>query len=167
VPGNYLHENLCGSKLWDEDWRDRAKILLSASGIRELRVMRILQVSPYFFPHVGGQERHVWDLARSLVGLGHDVEIVSSDYPKSVECETRDGVKVGRSTTTSRISNNPICHELLFFLLKHSRDFGIILAHSEHAMTSLFRALLRTGENSHFSNPPWTVEVRQTFEGHD
>jgi glycosyltransferase involved in cell wall biosynthesis len=112
--------------------------------------MRILQVSPYFSPYLGGQERHVWDLARSLVDLGHDVEIVSSNFPKSVESETLDGVTVRRFRTMSRLLNNPICPGLFPFLLKHLGDFDVIHAHNEHASSSLFCALLRTGRKFPF-----------------
>ena len=71
------------------------------------------------------------------------MEVVSSDFPKSVECEIREGVKIHRFATTARLLNNPICPGLLHFLLKHSRDFDIIHAHNEHAMSSLFCGLVR------------------------
>ncbi len=41
--------------------------------------MRIVIVTAYFPPHKGGQERHVLELARGLVGLGHEVAVITSD----------------------------------------------------------------------------------------
>lgn len=40
--------------------------------------MKIVQISPYFPPHVGGVEYHVKELADGLVGRGHQVTVVSS-----------------------------------------------------------------------------------------
>lgn len=40
--------------------------------------MKILQVSPYFPPHMGGVEYHVKGLADGLVGRGHSVRVASS-----------------------------------------------------------------------------------------
>ena len=35
--------------------------------------MKILQVTPYFFPSVGGIENHVENLSKHLVKNGHEV----------------------------------------------------------------------------------------------
>ncbi|MFZ3147796.1 MAG: glycosyltransferase family 4 protein [Methanothrix sp.] len=40
--------------------------------------MKIIQVSPYFPPHVGGVEYHVKELADGLVKRGHQVSVASS-----------------------------------------------------------------------------------------
>ena len=40
--------------------------------------MRIAIVTAYFPPHKGGQERHVLELARGLVDLGHEVSVITS-----------------------------------------------------------------------------------------
>jgi len=40
--------------------------------------MKILQVSPYFPPHLGGVEYHVKELADGLVNRGHQVSVASS-----------------------------------------------------------------------------------------
>jgi len=40
--------------------------------------MKIIQISPYFPPHVGGVEYHVKELADGLVGRGHQVSVASS-----------------------------------------------------------------------------------------
>jgi glycosyltransferase involved in cell wall biosynthesis len=40
--------------------------------------MKIVQISPYFPPHVGGVEYHVKDLAEGLARRGHQVSVASS-----------------------------------------------------------------------------------------
>ncbi len=40
--------------------------------------MKIIQISPYFPPHVGGVEYHVKELADGLVARGHQVTVASS-----------------------------------------------------------------------------------------
>ncbi|MDD4650837.1 MAG: glycosyltransferase family 4 protein [Methanothrix sp.] len=40
--------------------------------------MKIIQISPYFPPHVGGVEFHVKELAEGLVRRGHEVSVASS-----------------------------------------------------------------------------------------
>jgi glycosyltransferase involved in cell wall biosynthesis len=40
--------------------------------------MNILQISPYFPPHLGGVEHHVKELSEGLAGRGHSVHVASS-----------------------------------------------------------------------------------------
>lgn len=40
--------------------------------------MKIIQISPYFPPHVGGVEYHVKELAEGLARMGHQVSVASS-----------------------------------------------------------------------------------------
>src|SRR5512136_2674422 len=40
--------------------------------------MKIIQISPYFPPHVGGVEYHVKELADGLARRGHQVTVASS-----------------------------------------------------------------------------------------
>jgi glycosyltransferase involved in cell wall biosynthesis len=106
--------------------------------------MRILQVSPYFDPYVGGQERYVRSLARALVDRGHIVEVYTSNFPRGKKYEVMDGIKVRRFDILCRPLNNPISHTLPFHLVKHCKDFDIVHAHNEHAATSLCCAFAKS-----------------------
>ena len=47
--------------------------------------MKILQITPYLDPKLGGQEKHVLTLSKTLSSLGHDVTILTCGaYPSSV-----------------------------------------------------------------------------------
>lgn len=50
--------------------------------------MRIAQVTPYFLPVEGGVERHVLNLSRELINLGHEVEVFTCSG-------TRNGGELG------------------------------------------------------------------------
>ncbi len=44
--------------------------------------MRIAQISSYFPPYPGGQERHVYELAGGLADMGHTVTVITSRNPE-------------------------------------------------------------------------------------
>lgn len=59
--------------------------------------MRVLLVHVWYWPHVGGGDQHVEQLARELVKLGHEVSVWCADIPAHEErVFTRGGVKVTR-----------------------------------------------------------------------
>jgi len=59
--------------------------------------MRIIQVAPWFYPHLGGVESHVLTLSRELAARGHEVTVVTTrDDPSSREPERMDGFEVLR-----------------------------------------------------------------------
>lgn len=114
--------------------------------------MRILQVAPYFYPYVGGQERYVKNLAKALVRSGHEVEIFASDFPKGTGIERFDGIRVRRFRVLGRLFNNPISPAIFFDLLRSCKNFDIIHAHNEHGFSSLCCSFMRSNRN-----PPFIV----------
>jgi glycogen(starch) synthase len=61
------------------------------------RRLRILMVSARYFPLAGGTETHVYEVARRLAALGHDVTVLTTD-PKGdlPREEVKDGVNIRR-----------------------------------------------------------------------
>ncbi len=60
-------------------------------------VMRIVQVSPWFYPHLGGVESHVMGISRELASRGHEVTVITTRHtPSAPERETMDGFDVVR-----------------------------------------------------------------------
>lgn len=52
--------------------------------------MKILQISPYIDPRLGGQEKHVLALSQMLSSAGHEVTIITSKYdPNTVPKKVR------------------------------------------------------------------------------
>ncbi|MGZ4910356.1 MAG: glycosyltransferase family 4 protein [Halobacteriota archaeon] len=58
--------------------------------------MRIIQASSYFYPHIGGVETHVFELAQSLQSIGHEVIVLCAAVPKSDPEEVLHGLHIYR-----------------------------------------------------------------------
>ena len=71
--------------------------------------MRIVQVSPFFFPHAGGVESHVRALASEFSRGGHEVTVVTSRFDRSLPAEESfEGYRVLRTRTSGVWLNTPI-----------------------------------------------------------
>ncbi len=71
--------------------------------------MRIVQVTPFFYPHAGGVESHVRSLAGEFSRLGHEVTIVTSRHDPSLPLEEQfEGYRILRSKTWAVVYNTPI-----------------------------------------------------------
>lgn len=71
--------------------------------------MRIAQVSPWFYPHLGGVESHVQSLSRELAARGHDVVVVTSRHDPTIpEEEIFDGVRVVRVKPRAIVLQTPV-----------------------------------------------------------
>ncbi len=71
--------------------------------------MKILTVLTYYRPHTSGLTIYVERLAKSLVKLGHEVTVLTSQYDKSLPREELvDGVRIIRAPVLFRISKGVI-----------------------------------------------------------
>lgn len=95
--------------------------------------MKILLVTPYFYPKIGGVERHTYNIAKGLIRAGHNVHVVTTksdpSYPTN---ETINGIYVTRLPISFTISMTPINLGWLKELRKLIREFDpdIIEAHA-------------------------------------
>jgi len=64
--------------------------------------MRVLMVSDFYPPVIGGLERGVQTLGRALAGRGHDVSVATFAQPGSPSLEDDEGVRVHRIDGWSR-----------------------------------------------------------------
>jgi glycosyltransferase involved in cell wall biosynthesis len=108
--------------------------------------MKILQVAPHFFPYVGGQESYIYNLSKNLVKDGHDVHIITSNYPKSTSSEEIDGITIERNNLLLRPLRNPISSGF-FNIKKLSNDFDLIQVHNVYAFPSLVTAYYKNKIN--------------------
>jgi len=97
--------------------------------------LRILQVSPYYPPHIGGIEFHVEALSRKLVEAGHEVVVYTSNVPRSKRYEVINGVEIHRFNSLVSPLNNPVMPRLLLKLLS-SDKFDVIHTHGHFHMSS-------------------------------
>ncbi len=86
-------------------------------------VMKIIQVAPYFQPHIGGVESHVLEISLELHRRGHKVEVYTSQYkPELPVLESIDGVMVHRIKPMINIFTTPIFPKLRQELMNNSCD---------------------------------------------
>jgi glycosyltransferase involved in cell wall biosynthesis len=64
--------------------------------------MRILQLAQFYPPIVGGEERHVFNLAGALAALGHEVHVATLDVPGTDATPEQEGVTVHRLDNAGR-----------------------------------------------------------------
>src|SRR5579859_3943763 len=58
--------------------------------------MRILMLSQFYPPIIGGEENHVRNLSRNLVVRGHEVSVVTLLHPGMAEYEEDGGLRIYR-----------------------------------------------------------------------
>jgi len=101
--------------------------------------MRIAFVTPRFYPHIGGVETHVFELARRME---FDVEVLATDPSgKLKKVEEIGGIRVRRFKSYAPGNAYFFSPELWSYLKKHSRDYDLIHAHNFHAFPALYAAL--------------------------
>lgn len=57
--------------------------------------MKILMLTPYFYPHTGGTEKYVKDLSTELVKKGHEVTVITNNVPISKHAPAEEVAKEG------------------------------------------------------------------------
>ncbi|MFQ6107710.1 MAG: glycosyltransferase family 4 protein [Thermoplasmata archaeon] len=119
--------------------------------------MKVLQVAPYFHPHVGGVESHVLDLSRKLSDFGYQIEIVTSMYEKLRERERVFGLDVVRLKPLAIRWRTPITSRLRKYVAESDAD--IVHAHSPPPLDSYFAA--RSCESS---NKPFVITYHCDLE---
>ena len=109
--------------------------------------MKILQIVPYFPPYNGGQERYVLNLSRYMVKKGHEVDIITSNYPKSKNYEKFDGINITRLKYLARPLRNPIVPGFFFENNKNFKEYDIIQTHNEHSISAIAAARFKRKYN--------------------
>lgn len=104
--------------------------------------MRIAFVAPRFYPHIGGVETHVFELARRMREF--DVEVLATDPSgKLKKAEEIEEIKVKRFKSFAPGNAYFFSPELWSYLKRHSADYDLIHAHNFHAFPALYAALSR------------------------
>ncbi len=97
--------------------------------------MKILQVCPYFYPYLAGQEKYVLQLSKKLQKYGEKVEVFTMNHSKLQRCEEIENIRVHRFNIIATLLNNPISIEFLYIFPK-LKYFDIIHIHNEHSFSS-------------------------------
>ncbi|AAB90623.1 MULTISPECIES: glycosyltransferase family 4 protein [Archaeoglobus] len=114
--------------------------------------MKIAQVCPRFYPHIGGVETHVYEIA-SRIAKKFDVEVLTTDPGgKLPKVEEIDGLTVRRFKSLAPSEAYYFSPELYDYLKKNSSDYDVVHAHNYHAFPALFAALTK-GKNKLIFTP--------------
>jgi glycosyltransferase involved in cell wall biosynthesis len=106
--------------------------------------VRIVQVTPFFYPHAGGVESHVRGLAREFAREGHDVTVLTARYQRTLpESESFEGYRVLRARSLGVVFGTPI--DVGTGRAVRSLDADVVHLHYPPPLTSYFatRALKR------------------------
>src|SRR2546422_1935932 len=97
--------------------------------------MKIAQVTPWFFPHLGGVESHVRSLSRELATRGHQVTVVTSRHDPSLPAaESLDGFRVVRVKPRLILIRTPVTPKMRTNLRNLPVD--VVHAHSPPPLAS-------------------------------
>lgn len=93
--------------------------------------MKILMITDYYMPHVGGIEVLVREIAERLASIGHDITVITIKLPNTKDFEILNSVKIHRIRVPKKNDRywfNSLISILL--ILKLSNDCDIIHATS-------------------------------------
>ncbi len=96
--------------------------------------MKIAQLSPYFYPHLGGVESHVLELSKHLIDLGHEVFVVTTKLEGTKSEDTVEGVPVKRVEPLTIFLSTPIVPGIREALSEE--DYDILHSHSPPPLMS-------------------------------
>lgn len=105
--------------------------------------MKVLVVSKYFYPYMGGVESVAFYVAKNLVKRGVEITVIAScakDQKPGIE--TVEGIKVIRTPTTLQVGPTPLSFKTFSEVLK--QDFDICHLHEPNPFQNLlaYKALL-------------------------
>src|SRR3989344_2367855 len=129
--------------------------------------MKILQVTTFFHPVVGGVETHVLNLSKELLRLGHKVTVLTSDSKKngpriSEKVSIVSGIHVKRFKTFFSLSYfHKFFPGILFYLVK--ADFDLIHVHGFRKLetyAAMLIAKLRKKKLVLTTHNPFPVTIR-------
>ena len=81
--------------------------------------MKLLVVTPYFYPKVGGLESYAYNICKGLrENYGWEVVVITSNHEeKKYNIETIEGIKIYRLPAWFKLSNTPI-NPLWYFMIR-------------------------------------------------
>lgn len=98
--------------------------------------MDILQVCPYFLPHIGGVEKHVYMLSKEMIRRGHNVEVLTTNYDNLKDMDIVDGISIRRVKEIATAFKTPITPKIVSEMKKYSPE--VVHSHSPPPLSSYY-----------------------------
>jgi glycosyltransferase involved in cell wall biosynthesis len=99
-----------------------------------MRVPKVVLVSSYYPPHLGGQEVVVQDLANRLHASNVSVEVVTSDLGSVTGVTIENGVQVTRLKSLE-FAHTAVIWNLFFWLIRNVKQDTIVHVHAGQLIT--------------------------------
>lgn len=102
--------------------------------------MKVIHVTPRYYPHIGGIETHVREICRRLSRKNIDLTVITTD-PSGIlpNEEYIDGIRVKRFRAFAPHDSFYFCPQVYFFL--KNKEYNMIHIHGYHVLSSFFAAL--------------------------
>ncbi len=114
--------------------------------------MKVIQVTPRYYPDIGGIETHVREICRRLVRRKLELLVVTTDPSNNLKKdEIIDGINVTRLNTFAPYDSFYFSPGIYSFVKKNKCD--IIHVHGYHVLSSLFAAMSKTDRNKLIFTP--------------
>lgn len=102
------------------------------------RSLRVAQISPRFYPYIGGVERHVQQIGLELVARGVQVDVYTTDPSGRLpRVDAIDGMVVRRFPAWAPNSAYFLSVALLRYFARCAGDYDVIHAHDYHALPAM------------------------------
>lgn len=98
--------------------------------------MKIAQLTPWFYPHLGGVESHVLELSKYLQEFGHEVFVVTTQLEDTEKEDVVEGVPVKRVEPLTIQFSTPIVPGINEVL--QEEEYDILHSHSPPPIMSFF-----------------------------
>jgi glycosyltransferase involved in cell wall biosynthesis len=107
--------------------------------------MKILQVNKAFYPHIGGVETVVKDIASQTIDSAIKIDVLTCNTPSGPTVEKLiDGILVMRQKTFFTVKSNPISISFLIRFFQLTRDYSVFHLHEPFPLGSLISWMLPT-----------------------
>jgi glycosyltransferase involved in cell wall biosynthesis len=107
--------------------------------------MKVIHVTPRYYPHIGGIETHVREICRRLSMKNIDLSVITTDPSGLLANEEYvDGVRVKRFKAFAPHDSFYFCPQIYFFLKKEVCE--IVHIHGYHVLSSFFAALAKRND---------------------
>ena len=119
----------------------------ASQGPRSRRLMKILMVLTYYYPHWTGLTAYAQRLAEGLAARGHQVTVATSRYRDDLALEdSHNGVRIVRMPTLLRLSRGQIMPSFLAVVGRLVRENDVVQVHTPMLETCLVGMLAHRAE---------------------
>jgi len=100
--------------------------------------MKIAQVTPRYYPNIGGVEKFVQKISEELVEKGYEVDVLTADAGGEAFAESDfKGVTIKRFPPSRPFHYSSALHN---YLITHGKNYELVHAHSFHTLLPLLCA---------------------------